>query len=227
MGNNPQMKQMLSQNKYYFIPIVNVDGVALIEEDHTKTKEMFTLVEKRKNMGPTPTDDDNHPCKVASSGVDLNRNYAYDWQLDQETEDEAGRHKPCSEFFAGTEPFSEKETQAMRDFIDGNKDELRFVVNFHSNGNAFLWPFSSVYPNDIENRAPKAFAVLNDISNKAEFPAAVRKGNFADVFGKRIGGDADDYVTGLYGIPSVTSELGNLDMYIDNFWIIKTKELAF
>ena len=74
---------MLSQNKYYFIPIVNVDGVALIEEDHIKSKEMFTLVEKRKNMGPTPTDQDNHPCKGASSGVDLNRNYDYDWILDQ------------------------------------------------------------------------------------------------------------------------------------------------
>lgn len=98
------------------------------------------------------------------------------------------------------------------------------MVNFHSNGNAFLFPFSSVYPNDIQNRAPKAYAVLQDLAKKATFPDKVRKGNFADVFGKRIGGDADDYVTGNFGIPSVTNELGDSDMYIDGYWIAKTKE---
>ena len=65
------------------------------------------------------------------------------------------------------------------------------------------------------------------MSKKATFPNKVRKGNFADVFGKRIGGDADDYVTGTFGIPSVTNELGDSDMYIDGYWIAKTKENAF
>jgi len=187
------------------------------------------IVEKRKNMAQYGDGDSGKPCKVVNQGVDLNRNFGYDFKLQfaQDSEDEPGRYNPCSEFYAGPEAFSEKETQALRDFITANKDELRFVVNFHSNGNAFLTPFSSVYPNDIQTRAPKAYAVLQDIEAKATFPDQIRKGNFADVFGKRIGGDADDYVTGTFGIPSVTNELGNIDMYIDNYWIVKSKEQAF
>jgi hypothetical protein len=187
------------------------------------------IVEKRKNMAQYGDEDSGKPCKVVNQGVDLNRNFGYDFKLQfaQDSEDEPGRYNPCSEFYAGPEAFSEKETQALRDFITANKDELRFVVNFHSNGNAFLTPFSSVYPNDIQTRAPKAYAVLQDIEAKATFPDQIRKGNFADVFGKRIGGDADDYVTGTFGIPSVTNELGNIDMYIDNYWIVKSKEQAF
>lgn len=154
---------MLSQNKYYFIPIVNVDGVAYIEDDHVKTNHTMDILEKRKNMALAKTNGDSgKECNGVKAGVDLNRNWGYDYKLDfaNDREDEPGRYDPCSEFYAGTSAFSEKETQALRDFVTSNKDELRFVVNFHSNGNAFLFPFSSVYPNDIEHRAPKAFSVL-------------------------------------------------------------------
>jgi len=41
---------MLSQNKYYFIPIVNVDGSYLIEQDHINNNHTKEIVEKRKNM---------------------------------------------------------------------------------------------------------------------------------------------------------------------------------
>ena len=88
------------QNKYYFIPIVNVDGVAMIEEQHSKSREMFTILEKRKNMGPTPPGESGHPCGYVESGVDLNRNFDYDWYLYGKNT-EQGRDKPCSEFFAG------------------------------------------------------------------------------------------------------------------------------
>ena len=72
---------MLSQNRYYFIPIINVDGVAMIEENHARSRDMFTIVEKRKNMGPTPPDEGNKSCSYVDSGVDLNRNFDYDWNL--------------------------------------------------------------------------------------------------------------------------------------------------
>ena len=71
------------------------------------------LMEKRKNVGKNYGDGDNgKPCKVVNSGVDLNRNFGYDYKLDFATdrEDEPGRYDPCSEFYAGPEAFSEKET---------------------------------------------------------------------------------------------------------------------
>lgn len=34
VNNDEETVQMLKNNKYYFIPVVNVDGLALIEETH-------------------------------------------------------------------------------------------------------------------------------------------------------------------------------------------------
>ena len=86
-------------------------------------------------------------CFSVTQGVDLNRNYGVDWQLNEEKNKEPNYR--CSEFYAGFTPFSEKETQAMRGFIASIKSEVRFVVNFHSNGGAFIWPFNGRYPNDV------------------------------------------------------------------------------
>ena len=57
---------------------------------------------------------------------------------------------PCFEFNAGTEAFSEPETRAIRDFLQQHEGEIKFVINFHSNGNSFMWPFNGRHPNDIE-----------------------------------------------------------------------------
>jgi hypothetical protein len=33
--SDPYLEKMVRQNKYFLIPVVNVDGLAQIEEDHT------------------------------------------------------------------------------------------------------------------------------------------------------------------------------------------------
>lgn len=43
---------MLKNNKYYFIPVVNVDGLALIEDFHKSNGHLTNILDKRKNMGP-------------------------------------------------------------------------------------------------------------------------------------------------------------------------------
>jgi len=39
------------------------------------------IVEKRKNMAQYGDGDSGNPCKVVNSGVDLNRNFGYDFKL--------------------------------------------------------------------------------------------------------------------------------------------------
>jgi hypothetical protein len=51
----------------------------------------------------------------------------------------------------------------MRDFLESKKEELRFVVNFHSNGNSFIWPFNGRAPNDIDMRAPGVLPIIQEI----------------------------------------------------------------
>jgi len=51
-------------------------------------------------------------------------------------------------------------------------------------------------------------------------------GNAYNVIAEKVGGDADDYITGTYGIPSVTSEIGFMDQFIED-WVVKSKEIGF
>jgi len=62
----------LKQNKYYVIPSVNVDGVAYIEDRY---KELGILEPKRTNMNNRS----HGKCGDRESGVDLNRNYAFNF----------------------------------------------------------------------------------------------------------------------------------------------------
>lgn len=45
--NDERYKNMLTQNKYYIVPVVNVDGLAEIEREFNKTGKVLT---RRKNM---------------------------------------------------------------------------------------------------------------------------------------------------------------------------------
>ena len=63
---------MLIQNKYYVVPVVNVDGLAYIEQKFVTTG---VFSEKRKNMNLEDAD----LCGEEEVGVDLNRNYGVVW----------------------------------------------------------------------------------------------------------------------------------------------------
>lgn len=79
----------------------------------------------RKNRRPV-TDD----C----IGVDGNRNYDAHWEL--------GDHEkiPCEEVYKGTEPFSEPETQAIRDLLTKVKSTCFLYISVHTFGNSILFP---------------------------------------------------------------------------------------
>jgi hypothetical protein len=73
---------LLVQNVYYILPVVNPDGVALIEEQFNKHPEQKTM-KKRKNMSPNAvySQQQKYNCSDEDSGVDLNRNYGVDWGI--------------------------------------------------------------------------------------------------------------------------------------------------
>jgi hypothetical protein len=112
----------------------------------------------------------------------LNRNYATDWGVGVLTQvglvndfnfDENGQisvkdnlvQQPeknlidecadaCSECYRGPEPFSEPETKALRTFLNEHQKQIKFVYNFHSNGNMWIYPYNGRVDNDIETRNP-------------------------------------------------------------------------
>jgi len=98
--------------------VVNVDGLHDIEANNRYRASSYDggsseILPRRKNLN------DNGGSGRSSAncelGTDLNRNYAVDWKLNDQTEESKN---PCSEFFAGLGSFTEPETQAMRAFLD-------------------------------------------------------------------------------------------------------------
>ncbi len=79
----------------------------------------------RKNRRPNPN---------GSTGVDLNRNWGYQWG------GEGASTSQGSDTYRGASGFSEPETQAIRDFIT-NRPYIRAHVDVHSYSQLILSPW--------------------------------------------------------------------------------------
>jgi carboxypeptidase A4 len=79
---------------FYIVPVVNPDGY---EYTHSGMRLW------RKNR--------KDPQLGRCAGTDLNRNFGYKWGGAGSSKDR------CQEIYAGSAPFSEPETQAIRDFV--------------------------------------------------------------------------------------------------------------
>lgn len=68
-------------------------------------------------------------------GTDPNRNFGYMWNTGGASDN------PCSDIYAGPEPFSEVETDAVRKYFVEHFTEIKLYVSIHSYGNYILYPW--------------------------------------------------------------------------------------
>lgn len=119
----------------WFVPLVNVDGVALarqgleaIPEDHRE--QVLEL-----NNGS----DDFRRWKANIRGVDLNLQYPARWDQLPGFYD-----MPRWAYYPGSEPLSEPEARAMARFT--RQVEPRVTLSFHSSGQTIYYPQDVPYP---------------------------------------------------------------------------------
>ena len=114
---------LLNNRRIYVMPMLNPDGYAFDGNGEAIPGHFW-----RKNMNnTTPTD---------YIGVDLNRNCDHYWDL--------GISDPGSRYYRGEAPFSEYETECMRQFMLSNG--IDSYLNLHSYGGALLFPWA--HPGD-------------------------------------------------------------------------------
>ncbi len=107
---NPKVLQTLTHNTLYIVPCLNPDGF-----EYSKNHFSFWRKNRRDN-------------KDGSFGVDLNRNFSIGYQKIKDT---------SSNVYGGPEPFSEPETQAIKQFVDSH-DNITIALDYHSQGNVFF-----------------------------------------------------------------------------------------
>lgn len=110
-GTNAQFTEWVDEREIWVLPVVNPDGLVYCET----TQYLW-----RKN-------------RRGGYGVDLNRNYAYEWGHDN-----IGSSGSTSSLtYRGASPASEPEVQAIQSFVDSR--EFVFSLSFHSYGDWLLW----------------------------------------------------------------------------------------
>jgi hypothetical protein len=118
-GSDPEITNLVDNREFYFIPVINPDGYEYNRQTDPAGGGMW-----RKNRH--------------GQGVDLNRNWGYQWGYD----DVGSSPSPSEDTYRGTSPFSEPETQIIRNFIISRNFSI--AMNFHTYGNYFLYPWGYI-----------------------------------------------------------------------------------
>lgn len=107
---------------------------------------------------------------------------------------------PCNLNYAGPAPYSEPETQALRDFLAPLKDKIDLYLPLHSFGQLLLGPFGNGAQSPVPNQAD-----LNAVG--AALVASQNASNYKWIYGPAqfvlgsTSGTARDYAYGELGIP--------------------------
>ncbi len=199
-ATNPTVRRLVQTRELWFVPVANPDGY-----DYTFTPGNRLW---RKNLRDNNNDGSIDPT---TDGVDPNRNFATNWNYD----DEGSSGDPGSETYRGTAPNSEPETRAM----DGLVRHIRpvFMINYHSAAELLLYPYG--FQEDTATDDNPIFLALSgtdgpDPTTQADDNAAV-PGYDPDVGAELYitNGETTDHVYARYGTLAWTPELDTAQSY--------------
>lgn len=188
--DDPTIRYLVDNTEMYFIPCVNPDGYVYNEKMHPKGGGLW-----RKNRRVNAD---------GSHGVDLNRNYGYQWGYDNA----GSSSNPKSEVFRGATPFSEPETRAVRDFVTDHN--FKIALNYHSFGGYLIYPYGYTREPSEDIHVYRQLAGLLTQENRYQY------GTGLETLAYHTNGDADDWMysgEGADKVFSMTPEIGE-----DGFW---------
>ncbi|MFA1822597.1 M14 family zinc carboxypeptidase [Virgibacillus oceani] len=145
-GENDQVTQVVDDIKTWIIPVVNPDGFIHSYEDYRMWRK------NRVDNGD------------GTFGVDLNRNHSYLWGSDN-----GSSGNTDSNTYRGTDPFSEPETAALRDFF--LERNVITTITSHTHGELILYPWAHKYDVVPDPEIEIMAAAMSDFNGYADIPA--------------------------------------------------------
>jgi hypothetical protein len=134
------IKHLVDNLQIWVVPIVNPDGLT-----HSQQRSNDRLDEVRlwrKNRRPVAVEG----CG-SSVGVDLNRNYSFQWRLRGDepcpkySDDSGGSDNPENELYRGPQPETELEIKALKSLVDDPAQRFRTQIDYHNYTQLILYPW--------------------------------------------------------------------------------------
>ena len=186
-----QVKAIIDNTELYFVPCINPDGY-VYNETTNPNGGGFWRKNRRDNGDGT-------------FGVDLNRNYAYQWGFD----DTGSSPDTDSDTYRGPSPASEPETQLLSNFISQHNFEIN--LNYHSYGGLLIYPWG--YSDSPTPDSPTFQSYGKHMTQYNNYTT----GTGTETVGYTVNGDSDDWGYGEQEeknkVITMTPEVG------DAFWL--------
>jgi carboxypeptidase T len=181
---------LLEGRDIWIIPMVNPDGA----EFDIATGRYRMWRKNRRNNGDGTT------------GVDLNRNYGYQWGTG------GSSSSGSSDTFMGPTPFSEPETQAIKAFVEAHLN-AKVLLTVHTFSELILYPWGHKY-DGIENA--RDLQVFETMARTMAGWNRYKPQQASDLY--IASGDTTDWAYGTHGIFAFTFELSPASQWDGGFY---------
>ncbi|SHH91323.1 g-D-glutamyl-meso-diaminopimelate peptidase [Sporobacter termitidis DSM 10068] len=137
---NYSIPDIWSRTSIYIVPMVNPDGVDLVNYWPNYSADAYRQAAQLNRTGlPLPS-----VWKANIRGTDLNLNYPAEWERGRQYELEQGITGPGPRDYGGPGPLSEPETVSMANFT--RQHDFRLVIAYHTQGNVIFYQFENLEP---------------------------------------------------------------------------------
>jgi len=186
--SDPQIRAWVDSTEIWIVPIINPDGHEIV------------MTEKDTSWRKNTRDNNNNGIFDPNyDGVDLNRNYDFNWHTTGVD--------PWDPTYKGLYPFSELETQAIRDL--SSDQHFIFAVNYHGPdlgyGERIYYPWK--WSEQIEQMAPDSFTIKNVADTMASLIDNNTGGTYVIRWGYATSPKARNWQYGVKGTFAYTVEV--------------------
>ncbi|MEK9138448.1 MAG: M14 family zinc carboxypeptidase, partial [Bacteroidota bacterium] len=183
-NKDPHVTDWIDRYEIFVVPVVNVDGHTVVTHNIDPRW--------RKNTRDTNSNGILHEY---GEGVDINRNYDFNWA-------HGGSDDPMSERYRGSFPFSESENRAMRTLAEAEKFLLS--ITYHSAGEVIYYSW------DWRGHKAPDDKLLTEIANGLAASIKTMKGDtcYKAEYGAGTVGQTYPWLYGTYGTFDFVVETG-------------------
>lgn len=198
-NTSADVKNIVNNAELFFVPCVNPDGYIYNQTTNPNGGGMW-----RKNRSSNSS---------GSKGVDLNRNYGYQWGYDNI----GSSNQSSSDTYRGPSAFSEPETQCIR--LLCKRAKFTAAINNHSYSNVLIYPWG--YKPNFTTPDQAVFASWSeDMTECNNF----MPGTPNQTVGYTGNGVSDDWMYGEQTEkPKIIAFSPESGSFLDGFWPAKTK----